>query len=311
MALKLADFFLDTGSMPIITIDLMSSRGFVFVVQNWAESDQVALRGASCVYICWGREVAPSTGTPHLQGYVYFKSAKTKSACIKFFTKLGVTCHVIAAKGDAESNAVYSSKDGAFEEYGVRPKSQKEKGISEEARWENARALASVGDFDNIPSDIMIRYVGNLQRIHCLAVEKAYMPDLDHLDNHWFWGSSGAGKSRFARESFPDAYLKSKNKWWNGYQNQAVVIIDDVDPSMEWIGSFLKEWADHYRFQGETKGGARVIRPQQIIVTSQYAIQDCFKEGETVSALERRFQSRHFGVHAFNPSIQRITGDMF
>lgn len=40
---------------------------------------------------------------------------------------------------------------------------------------------------------------------------------IDKLENEFHWGATGAGKSRQARERFPDAYIKSNNVWWDGY----------------------------------------------------------------------------------------------
>ena len=41
--------------------------------------------------------------------------------------------------------------------------------------------------------------------------------DLVKLDNHWIWGSTGTGKSKMARQNWPDAYLKDITKWWDHY----------------------------------------------------------------------------------------------
>ena len=47
----------------------------------------------------------------------------------------------------------------------------------------------------------------------------------------WIWGAPGVGKSHFARQVLgaEGYYPKLNNKWWDGYQSQKVVIMEDVD----------------------------------------------------------------------------------
>lgn len=54
---------------------------------------------------------------------------------------------------------------------------------------------------------------------------------MDTLEHEWHWGASGTGKSRGVRERYPEAFIKSNDKWWDGYNNEDVVIIEEMGPS--------------------------------------------------------------------------------
>ena len=70
---------------------------------------------------------------------------------------------------------------------------------------------------------------------------------LDTLQNEWIYGPTGVGKSRSVRDTHPVHYPKARNKWWDGYKGEEVVVIDEVSPTdAEWIAPMLKVWADHF-----------------------------------------------------------------
>lgn len=71
--------------------------------------------------------------------------------------------------------------------------------------------------------------------------------------HEWHWGAPRTGKSHYARTNFPDAYIKSNNIWWDGYNGQAVVIMDEVSPNCI-SASHIKQWADKWTFQASIKG---------------------------------------------------------
>lgn len=103
-------------------------KGWCFTLNNYTQEDIDRLKNNVGIiqYAIWGEEVAPTTGTKHLQGYVLFKS-KQRFNAVKSI--LGSGCHIEGAKGSPQQNFAYCSKDGAYEELGelaVRKKSSLE-----------------------------------------------------------------------------------------------------------------------------------------------------------------------------------------
>jgi len=114
----------------------------------------------------------------------------------------------------------------------------------------------------------------------------------------WIYGQAGIGKSRYVRDNFGEnIYLKPQNKWWDGYKQETVVLLDDFDLKGEHLSHYLKIWADCYSFNAEIKGGT--CRPvyDKFFITSQYMPHEIFCQGndfskhdpEIVAAIRRRF----------------------
>lgn len=116
------------------------------------------------------------------------------------------------------------------------------------------------------------------------------------LQNEWWVGPTGTGKSRHLWNVYPKHYPKALNKWWDGYNDEDVVAIEEMDPDHgQYLGHYVKIWADRYPFSPETKGGyLSKIRPKKIIILSNYTIEECFPRPQDVDPIKRRFTVKHF-----------------
>lgn len=112
--------------------------------------------------------------------------------------------------------------------------------------------------------------------------------------NEWIYGKAGVGKSFKARRENPGFYTKLMSELWEGYDNQDVVILEDMDPFHVKLGYHLKIWADRYAFRARVLYGSIVARPKKIIVTSQYHPSEIWGEdSKTAEAICDRFKLIH------------------
>lgn len=83
------------------------------------------------------------------------------------------------------------------------------------------------------------------------------------------WGPSGYGKSRIVRLLAPDVWSLPNVDltWFDGYQNQSDVIIDDYDGRQSNSRDFLR-YTDIYAVQVPRKGGFVAWNPNVIWITS-------------------------------------------
>nr|AJD07568.1 replication-associated protein [Sewage-associated circular DNA molecule] len=260
-------------------------ENFVFTHNNYPNT--TLQDTIDCKYIIYGKEIGES-GTPHLQGFVRFESKKSLAQVIALLPG----CHVEVAIAP-QSAIEYCKKDGDFTERGIAPLSQKRKGETEKERWNEIKTLAKAGRLDEIDSEVYVRNYRTLKEI--AKDHMPQVPDATELPGEWFYGPAGTGKSRAAREENPVAYAKPLNQWWDGYQDEPVVIVDDMDPFHKSLAYEFKMWGDRYAFVAPIKGGALRIRPTKVIVTSQYMPEEIWEDAATLEAINRRFKLRRFG----------------
>lgn len=140
-----------------------------FTLNNYTVDEYDGLLGLypeNVEYIIIGKEIATTTGTPHLQGY--FKLTERKR-----FNQVKDLCNTVrislyACKGTAQQNIDYCSKDGDFEERGARP-------VKEPKKQKMQRIISHLmgggSKKELVDSDLCHVYVTNRRKIESTIAE--------------------------------------------------------------------------------------------------------------------------------------------
>lgn len=254
-----------------------------FTLNNYTEVEETFLKAPEAWptaprFLIVGREKGVE-GTPHLQGFAVL-GKQTAFSTLKKYPAF-VRAHIEKAKGSIESNVIYCSKEGNYWTYGVQP-ADRGGGKSKELQL----AVSAVESGESL---VKMARSGE----HGLAITKfsrglityrtlRAKPRSGPPRVFWFWGSTGTGKSLtatfLANKYFgEDEVWRSNAKldWFDGYDGERAVIIDDFRPEhckFDWV----LRLTDRYPLRAPVKGGFVNWCPWVIFFTSPKDISNTF-----------------------------------
>lgn len=257
------------------------SRSWCFTYNNpviSAEDMLTKLQEWVCTYAIVGIEIAPTSSTLHLQGYVYWKCAKQFTAIIKKFPGI----HWEIAKGTAAQNREYCKKDGDSVEFGECPRQGARNDLGNiKDMVKKGRAVAEI--LEDIEHPNSINFMNRYMAVN--EMKRNWKPLVE-----WYWGPTGSGKTRKAHEVLGDNLWMSGAglKWWQGYDAHENVLIDDFRENWCELSTLLRI-LDRYAFTVETKGGSRQLLAKYIIITAPRPPKEYYRySGEDIGQLLRR-----------------------
>lgn len=251
------------------------------------------LREIGYKYLIMGREVAPTTGKRHIQGFCQLEKRITLRKIGGMFPWNATPRYEFSTN---ENAAIYCMKSGSFLEFGSL-KSEKDGGETTKNIWREIVDLAKSGSFPLIEEKYPGVYLRCLRNLHMVRVE-AIVPSDGEVKCLYLWGKPGTGKSRFAFDYDPNGYPKMCNKWWDGYRGQKTIIMDDFSKNHHVLCDLLKRWADRYRCIFESKGSVLHNEYDTFILTSNYHPDTIWPDDEeAAAAIKRRFKIIHVLGH--------------
>eukprot|EP00741_Cyanophora_paradoxa_P003959 tig00000743_g3851.t1 len=244
-------------------------------------------------YLVYSEEVGAS-GTPHLQGYVEFSKAKRESELRKRLP----TIHWEPRKGRQQDAIAYCKKndathvDGPFE-FG-EPKKQGERTDLAQLVHEIKSEKRKISEVALEYPDLYCRYRSGIRDIVAFSQPPRTRPTEIHIR----WGPPGTGKTRFIYDSYGNSeiYKKPEGPWWDGYENQPIVLIDDYDGYIPFTE--MLQLCDRYPHKVPIKGGFVEFNSTAIYITSNVEPRSWYLNipPERYAAFERRVTSCAFVV---------------
>lgn len=299
-------------------------RGWCFTLNNPSitESNSLKALGESeleankATYLVIGRETGES-GTPHLQGYIHFKSQRAMSSVKSI---IGHRAHLEGANGTPQQNRTYCSKDGDFDEYGDVPTQGERTDLSTLVKrvirdnWELGDELDKpIGDMDYelLATGLKNKkFIDELRNLRAKKKRRRYDPeDTIGMDVIWCWGGPGSGKSKWAYENYADeafTYPGSPGSiWFDNYNYEPTLIVDDLrgtkrvgaegDQTPTFPFAFLLRLLDRYEMQVPVKGSFMHVCLKRVVITCPFPPEEAYQTTENIQQLLRRITTiKHF-----------------
>lgn len=273
----------------------VQGKNFIFTLNNYTEDDEKQLAELECSYLIYQHELAPDTGTPHLQGYIQFGKRIDFNKLRKLFR-----WHIEKARGTPEECRDYCSKsesrDPAFDRLVERGTiKHDERGRRTDLQEIKKKIL------NKTPLIDVVQHCESYQQLKYAEGLSKYFPNDTERDVevYWYWGPTGSGKTQAARKEsseLPRWTSKGDLQWFDGYAGQPAVILDDLRlrPNTTDYAVLLR-LLDRYPISVPVKCGFVDWRPTKIWITCPYPPDAIPGTTEDYAQLVRRIKEiKHF-----------------
>lgn len=257
------------------------NRAWCIVINNPTPTDEFGVKYLfkKAEYGICSREVG-AKGTPHLQGYIRLSTPLSLQAMKKLLPRANLQ---VAGGSDLE-NKTYCSKDGdILIEVGTMSEQGKRNDIKEIATLIKNKEITLEELMFEYP-DMYVKYSRSFEKMFNAVMEARSTPP----EVHWRFGKAGTGKTRYCVEKHVSHYIKDNTSWWDGYNQQEAIIIDDFDNNIPY--RTLLRILDRYVYSGQVKGSYIQVNSPYIYITCEHR-PDYYWQGNELQQVLRRLTS--------------------
>lgn len=249
------------------------AKCWCFTINNPTERiDYKMWEDAGVRYLSYQEEVGGENKTTHYQGYLELKDSHNLGWLKK---NLLPTAHLEIAR-DPDSADEYTRKEdtrvaGPWVHGSRVRKGQRSDLQTLKESILNGESIQTLADTHFVQ---MVRYGKMIQNVRNILLFKERTTYPECIVFH---GPTGTWKSFYANMmKGKSAYYKDpNNKWWDGYEQQETVIVEEFKGQMPW--DTVLRLMDRWPLSVEVKGGTVPFCSQRVIFTSNFCIESWYE----------------------------------
>lgn len=279
------------GTLALAHQHKMAARfNYCFTYNNYTEDGEENLKlylQEHCKYAIYGHETAPTTGTPHLQGFLSLKKKQRMQTIQNILLPRGINMSLLIANGTGIQNRVYCTKadpEHYFEHGDIGLTGQG----SRTDLLEIAEKLKEGTTLETIAYDYPVEWIKYNKGIISLnsAMKKRKIPAFRDITVTVLVGTGGVGKTYKAITdcialTMQHPYIcniptKTSPTWWDNYDGEEGLLIDDF---YGWMPPHeLYRVLDKYKYQVQYKGGYHWAEWKYVWITSNSTPDQWYKK---------------------------------
>lgn len=292
----------------------MASRNWLFTINNPELQDYPEQWNTQHLKTILYQIEQGAEGTVHLQGYLEISSPRqlqwlknlnpkahwerrlgTRSQailyCCKEDTRL-VSPRVWTQEQDTWVDLSPENLTSSLNSVGITLTTNENGNSSTTSRLSKIReqlsnASSSIEEVADEEFELWVKYYRAFEKY----VTMKTAPRNHEVEVHVLFGPTGTGKSKWAMDTYPDAYWKQRSKWWDGYFKHETVIIDEY---YGWLPfDLLLRLCDRYPLLVESKGGQLQFVARTIVLTTNKSPDEWYRDCYFPS-FERRVSKWHY-----------------